>query len=391
MKRILLLLTIALSACSNEQPKENTTAAKTDTLKKDTVPVKHYANIVINKTYDELASYVAGMKNVSYTTLDSSLTKNTSWITFCNELDKSWLKHDSTHILPMKNWRATELIDTDAASTIIFYPFAGADFLNAYTFFPKAKEFILIGLEPAGSLPDFKTADGKTNIQNYFHSTKTSLSTILNYSFFRTIAMKSDFRQEELDGTIHLMLLFLKRTGNSIVDIKPVSIDSAGAIAIRSSYKEQKENPGIEIDFTDADSIVKKAYYFSLNLANDGMSKNSGLLAFTKQRTGFNTYLKSASYLMHKDYFSSIRNLILDESKNVLEDDSGIPYRFFTPEKWDITLYGSYISPIPMFSASTQPDLRKAFTDTSKVKPLPFGIGYKYRKGESVLTLARKK
>ena len=62
------------------------------------------------------------------------------------------------------------------------YPFSGPDILNAYTLFQHAKTFIMVGLEPFGSLPDFKkNAD---SLNNYFKSVDQSLYAIFNFSFF---------------------------------------------------------------------------------------------------------------------------------------------------------------------------------------------------------------
>ena len=94
---------------------------------------------------------------------------------------------------------------------------------------------------------------------------------------------------------------------------------------------------------------------------------------------------------MHKPYFSIIRDFILSESKSVLQDDSGIPFKFLNEGKWDLTIYGSYTVPIPMFKPFYQDDLKKAVSDSSKVKKLPFGIGYNWRLGQSNLLVAKKK
>ena len=52
------------------------------------------------------------------------------------------------------------------------------------------------------------------------------------------------------------------------------------------------------------------------------------------------TLLKAASYLMHSDNFSQVRGYLLAHSKVILEDDSGIPYRFFSNNKWNVRFVG---------------------------------------------------
>ena len=87
------------------------------------------------------------------------------------------------------------------------------------------------------------------------------------------------------------------------------------------------------------------------------------------------TFVKSATYLMHKSYFSIIRNTCLDKSAMILQDDSGIGFKFFKKDKWNIQLYGTYSKPIKLFEDFFEPDYLEAFK-TEKVKPLHFRIGY---------------
>jgi hypothetical protein len=297
----------------------------------------------------------------------------------------------------MRAWSKTDLAEMNKNESNIFYPFAGADILNAYTFFPHATQFVMVGLEPVGSLPELEGKHYKDSLNNYFHNINNSLSSILNFSFFRTKSMRLDFSgQKELNGTIHILLLFLTRTGNTIAGITPVSIKHDGSLTTYETFDAKKKDSlkakGVEIRFVDADSVMKKVYYFSTNIANDGMKVNPGFTAFVKNMGHYNTYLKSASCLMHEPGFSSIRNLILDGSNYVLEDDSGIPLKFFTEKgNWEYTFYGTYTGAYLIFHHNYQKDLFDAYKAGTNVKELPFGIGYKFKKGESNLMLAKKK
>ena len=100
---------------------------------------------------------------------------------------------------------------------------------------------------------------------------------------------------------------------------------------------------------------------------------------------------RPASYLTHRDQFSVIRSKTLELSQAVIEDDSGIPYRYFDHEKWDLTLFGAYTSPIGIFRMRMQPDLKAAYSSGVPVKNLDFGIGYSVTKMPSNLLLAKRK
>ena len=78
---------------------------------------------------------------------------------------------------------------------------------------------------------------------------------------------------------------------------------------------------------------------------------------------------------------------MLGGSAVILQDDSGIPYRFFNPADWRIQLYGAYDRPYGSFRWLEQPDLKKAYA-TLTPKPLGFRIGYGFSRIPSNLQLA---
>ena len=105
------------------------------------------------------------------------------------------------------------------------------------------------------------------------------------------------------------------------------------------------------------------------------------------------TYLKSASYLLHYKFFTTLRNAILDKSQAILEDDTGIPFKYIPKDKWTFSLYGTYVTPVDNFSGVFQDDLQKAYQDTAtyKVKKLPFSLGYHWGTNNQNLLKAERK
>jgi hypothetical protein len=93
---------------------------------------------------------------------------------------------------------------------------------------------------------------------------------------------------------------------------------------------------------------------------------------------------------MHGDDFSVIRNFILEKSSTILQDDSGIAFKFFDKKIWDIHLYGKYVRPGKEFSWINETDLAKAYDGTS-IKPLPFTLGYNWRTRQINLLYAERK
>ena len=129
----------------------------------------------------------------------------------------------------------------------------------------------------------------------------------------------------------------------------------------------------------------KSLYYFSADLANGSMSP--GILRFCSNLGPTNSFLKAASYLMHEDSFSTVRNLLLGVSASIVEDDSGIPVRYFTPDRWTLRFFGSYTSPIELFKKYYQPDLYQDYGNNNP-KRLTFGFGYQINSRTSNLIVA---
>ncbi len=113
-------------------------------------------------------------------------------------------------------------------------------------------------------------------------------------------------------------------------------------------------------------------------------------MKFCEQQGEGVSLLKAASYLMHSNNFSQVRDFLLNRSKLILQDDSGIPFRYFAKEKWDIHFHGRYIGPIKRFLEHGQLDLNKE-NSVAAPSPLPFSFGYQWQPSRSSLIVATAK
>jgi hypothetical protein len=149
-------------------------------------------------------------------------------------------------------------------------------------------------------------------------------------------------------------------------------------------------NKGVEIDFrTDEDQSVHKLLYFSVNLADDRLRQNKPFLTYLDGLKGVTTFFKATSYMPHQPGFDTIREQVMANSVAILQDDSGIPYRFYAAPGWQVQLFGDYEKPYGSFGWLEQPDLRKAYSTLSP-KPLGFRLGYGFSKVPSNLLLAKR-
>ena len=395
-----LIVLVFLFGCSptesektGELVKENTVPKMVvEKATKDSLEKAKANEIPINDSLNALADIMSGITDTN--SIYEYIQVTSDFKSFSKNFDKRWHVYDSTRLNNLRKFKENEISIIVKPQTTLFYPFSGPDILHAQTFFPEADKYVMIGLEPVGSLPEFKKEE-TDSLDTYFNKVNTSLNAILKFSFFRTQSMKNDLKNKEVDGTLHLLFLFLKRTGNQFCSAKPVTVDSLGAIEYVKSFsnlKKLKTNTrGVEIQFVDINKKPKTLYYYSLNAADGGLKFNKGFMAYLNNMGTINTYLKGASYLMHKNYFSMVRNVILNQSQHVVQDDSGIAFHYFIDDthKWNYSFFGQYLKPIPMFSQFYQADLDSLYKKQG-AKPIGFGIGYNFKDKNSNFMIATK-
>lgn len=376
---------LLMQGCSsNENAKTdntNNTVKKAETTK----PVDPLAKFDKAKSakLTDTAKLLAGMEVDSQSPL-AKVQQVGSWNSHQNYYKNAWSRLENQQLAKVRNWREKELQAINAKSPTVFYPFSGPDFLYSFSLFPKAKELILIGLEPVGKVPDFgKLSASESNTA--LSKARSSLSEILQFSFFRTNDMKVDLRKQ---GVLPILYVFMARTNNRILDLQYIGLDKNAKV----KQFEKGMVPGVRIAFVpQGESEPRTLYYFSTDLSNSGLIKHPELTQFVSQLNEPVTYLKAASYLMHNSSFSDIKKTILATSSHVLQDDSGMPLKSFDSAKWDLEFYGNYTRPIGLFSNRYQADLRRAYASNQGVKPLDFGIGYKFNVNQSNMMLAKTK
>jgi hypothetical protein len=335
-------------------------------------------------TADDTAKFLAGLP-VSDGSPLAPLTKAPGWQAHAKAFDAAFAafeKRQSSHI---QAWAKEHL---KSPKPTLFYMFSGPDFLYADAFFPQATTYLLSGLEPVGAIPDVMKAPPGA-IPGELGRLRVSMRTLLSISFFITKQMRSDLRSGRFLGTLPVVYVFLARTGHTIKDVSLVHLDPNGELKTDDAAARAKSlAQGVKITFSKG-GRDQTLYYFSTNLANDGVKK-SGFLEFAGKLGEGDAFLKSASYLLHSGGFASVKDFLLDRASTIVQDDTGIPLMYFDQSKWQLQPYGNYVHPISIFSRNYQPKMHELFVK-SKAPKIDFGIGYRHRPNESSLLVATKK
>lgn len=341
--------------------------------------------------YHDYARFYAGMMPEKDSAL-LALAKDSIWIKHQKLMDQGFGNIEATRFSVIRKWRDQELKEANNSGIkTMYYPLSGPDFLNAFILFPNCSKYIMVALEPAGTLKKMHKMK-RQEYATYMNFLDASMTDIFNRSYFITKKMSGDFSKWKIDGNLPTMLVFLARTGNTIVDIRRTGIDEKGELHeyfLGDTVPRRFMSRGAKITFTHgSEKEIRTVYYFSMNLGDEefngmpGLDKNKGFLTWISKQGEMVSYMKAASYLHHYGFFGMARNIVFTQSKFHLQDDSGIAYQFFEKKKWKFRYYGQYSKPISEFGRIYEHDLEKAYkTDTLNVKPLPFKLGYHWQVG----------
>lgn len=391
--KLTTITTLAIAAalvigCSNNGNGKQTYANEPTVISYDDNPTDASSDIYLNQEEgpaseaNDLARFLAGKSNDKYAALQTSdYYKNYSATT-----EQTWDALHSRTINPIKEWCQTNIPAFYNDTTTLVYPFGGPDMIFAMTFFPKAKDYVIMGLEKPGELcaPDELS---ETELHQYLDSLAYSMRYVNKYGFFIAAQMAESFRNKNMDGTIHVVLYSLALNDCIITNHRNIYIDDHGDV--KENDGSVKNHPyGWELSFRQpGDPRTRTVKYIRMDLSDEmikGKMEFPFFLNSIKQKI---CYMKSASYLMQSVEFDVVRKLLLDQFDRILQDESGFAYGRLIKD-YDVKLFGSYTRPLKSFSIFKQEDLMEALEG---YPPLPFKIGYAAQHNESVLMACVKK
>ena len=353
------------------------------------------ANTTINSPKNITALFLAGMDLPPNNNLEK-FTQTAFYKSYKTGFATGWDRFQKPNLDKMRNWWKEKI--TLTYNKDILYPFSGPDIMNVLAFFPDGSSYIMFGLEPVGTVPiPYDKSDAE--LINGLNAIRKSLHTIFSVNFFKTIELTEDIKNNSFCGISAFLMVFLAKCGYTVIDAKNVTIDKESALVPweASDAKINWRNPpvsqripGIEVSFNKGEGKTQVVRYFNLNVIDENLKKLPNFIPYITKNTSYATILKSASYLMHNDNikFTKIREAIIDSSDFIIQDDSGIPIKYFKRNEWIVDLHGVYTMPIPLFSNKYQRDLKEAYKSSTGI--VPFSYGYNYKIGESNLLTAKK-
>lgn len=386
-----LLPVLLLAACTGSGSRKTVQDTAQKPKAADTVVKKHKSgpSVPADEKLTAFARFIAGMPNNS----GFKAIGDSAWIRYGQQNAAKWTELQAKIGDPIRSWVKEASLGREGEPGTLFYPFAGGDYYYAHLFFPRQDTVVMIGLEPGGSVfnPDTMNSAG---LQTYYNGLQHSMFFPHRLGFFRTKSMAVDFNKGPLNGTLHTVLFYLARFGAEIHYIRHFDLDAGGREinvleakdrrrgAVRMGYRVGYSLPG--------SNSVKEVIYFSYDASNQNLKAKPNLLNWLNSRGRVVTFFKAASYLMHYDMFSTMRDFVNRRTVRLLQDDSGLPYKFMLSNGFDVKLLGRYTRTIALFKKEFQPDMKEAYEKAEPAK-LPFLIGYNAEFKECNMQAATKK
>jgi hypothetical protein len=334
-------------------------------------------------TPNDMARFLAGLPPAEGSPL-AEAARQGSWRRHADAMDAAWANIEKRQLANIRTWSGAELTNP---SSVLYYMFSGPDFLYADAFFPAATTYVLAALEPSGPAPEIRRQRGES-LGYALAQLRSSLNSILNYSFFRTREMRTTLGDNSFSGTLPILYIFLARTGKTVDELSFHDITADGTLVAPGEGLPKGAANAARILFTGSDGKQRTLYYIRTDLSNGGW-RRSGFKAFSEKLDNGDALIKSASYLLHSGAFSDVRDYLLSRSKRVVQDDSGVPLTYLKKEEWKLRPYGRYLGPISLFPRNHQTRLGDLFR-RERAPRIDFGIGYRHRANESNVLVADK-
>ena len=292
----------------------------------------------------------------------------------------------------VENWRDHQIKIGGAHKKTMIYPFSGPDFINPYALFPDHSRYVFFSLERPGSLPDMESV---TPVQfvKLLNDVRGAFRDIFERNYFITSYMTKQLTTPWVRGAVPVMATMMALMNRRIVRIEPIDLfpDLTKAYDTPEGKRPRMLLRGVRIEFANpANAVTQQLYYFSMDATDKAQEYYPDFLNWVGQHKPSTVLLKSASYLLHDEQFAKTRAMVLESADILVQDDTGIPYRYLNQTPWHVKLYGKYHKPVRPMGYAYQKDLDLAFKDKTVTADLPFSFGYHWRGSQSGLILANK-
>ena len=346
-----------------------------------------------SSSLQNMSELLAGMvpaADVSEDTEPEELeTLDPVWQEHGRVMDEIWQRIAPRHQI-LSDWSDEVLAKLPHPEAPLVYPFGGPDLVTALSLFPQATSYILVGLEAPGRLPLPEEFSGDALAED-LKMLRGTFDSMTDSGYFVRTHIDRGVTDSEFDGVLPILLICLVRSGQLPLAVDYVGFDRRTQ-EIQPLPSDQTEASAVRILFRPRGDVLggtRAVYYFAQDLSNRGLLSDDPFAELLRRQGSLHVYMKAAEYLLHTSDFLQFRKILLSESQLILQDDSGVPIRHFTSDRWKLRYFGNYTDVLAAYKPYFQEDLAAAFG--KQAEALPFRIGYNASNDGGGLMLAVRK
>src|SRR5438132_1908157 len=191
---------------------------------------------------NDTARFLAGMPVPENSPL-APLTRDPAWQEHSAFFENAFAKLNVRQLQKLALWETTYLPEAKQSIPVAFYMFSGPDFLYVDQFFPNASVYVLCGKESMGPPPDPLRIP---NLPGALGNLENAMKSSLNTTYFITKDMKFDLQQQNLNGVLPILYVFIVRADKSITNVTFGGLNSNGAFEEAAPGKKGGI-PGVQI------------------------------------------------------------------------------------------------------------------------------------------------
>lgn len=349
------------------------------------------------KAVNDAARLLAGLPALPDQDSNKQWRSESYWKAHKIGMEKMWTDFGAKRGIKVRKWASTEVADVQG-TPVVFQPFGGPDFVFSHLLFPNAETFVVCGAAPCIDLPKFDSVPADVMADTVFalrEATASCLKTSGNSG--PAVAPPTG---KALKGALPMLLAMAARTGHIVEGVELMPTDESAvapgqipldpAAAEKAQASRAHPSSACVISLRTGDGKPRRLFYFQQHMTDEGLPESAALLQYLNKQSRVAVVVNESSHELHQLNTLRLQQYIARHAVAIVQDPTGVPYRHFNQESWNIQRYGSYSGAPPEQRVFEQPELIAAYNDnTSRPQALPFGRGRVDKETPAALMIAR--
>jgi len=294
----------------------------------------------------------------------------------------------------------------------VVYPFGGGDLLSALTTYPDARNITTLSLERAGDPRRIAALSSAARLRASLEVIRATSSGLLYANDSKTENLMKGQRGE-IPGQLAFFMTALAIHGYEPVSLRFFRVEPDGTLhylTVSEVAAQEKESakqlrgswtaPDFSPAFSNSELVfVRKGEdpktssrvhrHIAADLSDGALAKDPGPLRHLAAKGKFAAMTKAASYLLWREDFSSVRDLLLGQMVFMVSDSTGIPPRYARKAGFEQETYGTYEQAFLAANGAVDAEMLKLWTSQPR-RALHFRYGYLDKANHYHLLVTRK-